>query len=302
MIQALKNIVTVARNKLVDSVRSRRALIVFLLYVAGAILLVYWFINILSSLEGELANVLKVQTSPSASGTVADTLWKSNVIREMVTHVVRDREVAKEVITMPLMAVYYAGIAFAFTPLLVILITSGRIAEEVSSGSARFVLFRVSRAAWCMGKFFGQALMVMFALMLSAIAAWCVAGIKMPVMTDLSAMRWMILYAFRVWIYSFAFIGLATGVSLVAKSANQAVAFAFGLWIFLFVIYAAAGFHLAREPSVMWETILTLTPHGHRLDMWRNDPAHLIPAMLFFPAQGLTFVFAGYAFFSRKDL
>jgi len=57
-----------------------------------------------------------------------------------------------------------------------------RIAEEIASGSVRYVMFRAGRAPWCVGKFCSaRPFSVLGALLLSARGAWLVGYFRMKI-------------------------------------------------------------------------------------------------------------------------
>ena len=153
-----RNVLIVARNELAEGLRSRRVVAVLVLYLAGAMVAMHGFISALIKMEEQLTKMLGI--SPGAApGAVVDALWRSAQFREMVKALVRDKDVAMGLFAVPPIAVVFGWLVFAFTPVLVMLTTSSRIAEEIGSGSARFVFLRTPRATWCLGKFVGQALL-----------------------------------------------------------------------------------------------------------------------------------------------
>ena len=173
-----RHVWVVLRYELADTIRSRRVVILLLLYLAGAMLTCNGFITAMHKLETQLADTLALPAASSA-GVVTDTLWRSKTFRRMVISLVGNKEIALEILSVPPIAVIYGWLAFMFTPVLVTLSAAGRIAEEVSSGSVRYVLTRTSRPAWCIGKFMGQACEVLLALVLSAIGTWSLARFHM---------------------------------------------------------------------------------------------------------------------------
>ena len=72
---------------------------------------------------------------------------------------------------------------------------------------------RASRPAWCLGKFLGQTLMVLAALTLSGLGAWCLMSFRLMGMNHLAVVGGMAIYSWKAWIYSLAFMGLALGIS-----------------------------------------------------------------------------------------
>lgn len=215
-----KEVAVVARYELADAVRSRRAAVVIVLYMTGAVVAMNGFISILHRLEEQIARTLGISVLESA-GAVTDSLWRSVHFRNMIIGLVGDRDIAMDLLDIPPIALMFGWLAFTFTPMLVMLTTSARIADEIGSGSVRYSLQRCSRATWSLGKFAGQAGLVVLALLLSAISAWVVARIRLDIMDSWATAQAFMIFAGKAWIYSFAFIGLATGVSQMSRPANR---------------------------------------------------------------------------------
>ena len=289
----------VLRYELSDSIRSRRVVILLLLYLAGAMLTCNGFISAIHALESQLSETLSLPTASSA-GAVTDALWQSKAFRRMVIGLVGNKEIAREILSIPPVAVIYGWLALTFTPVLVVLSASGRIAEEVSAGSVRYVLIRTSRPAWCLGKFFGQGCEVLLALMLSAIGAWCVARFRMPLSTDLEVARWIIIYGWKAWVYSLAFIGLALGVSLVVRSPYQAMGLGLGLLIIMGTLALVSHHFVGEGWRQLWQITDYLFPMKHKMNLWRLQPAYTVNAAIYLVTLGFSYLFLGYAVFARR--
>ena len=175
---ALRQTWRVACYEWFDALRSRRALVVLLLYLAAAVCNMYWSINLLHKLETELASALQLPASEQA-GVVSTALWKSKPFQRMMTKMTQNDLVLRDITGKHPVELIYAWFAFFYTPLLVVLVAGNRIAEEIGSGSVRYVIFRTSRASWSLGKFVGQTLMIGLALMLSGASAYAVAKFRL---------------------------------------------------------------------------------------------------------------------------
>ena len=297
----LRDILIVARHELGDAVRSRRAVIVLILYVAGAVLVCNSIVSGIHRAEEEISRTLGLPAS-ATPGTVVDNLWKSRGFRHMMRGMIGDPELAEQLTSVHPMAALYGLLAFMFTPVFVILIASPRIAEELDSGSIRFALMRTSCAPWCLGKYAGQALMVLVALTLSSATTWCLLRFRLAGMDDLSVAQGMIIYSWKAWLYSLSYLGLALGISQVTRSANKAMALGFFAWVVFAVLGIMSGHWAGDGWAPVWQGIHMVVPLGHRLDLWRTDIAHQLPAAASLIALGLLYMAAGHAVLSRRDL
>lgn len=292
---------TIARHELTDSVRSRRVIVLILLYVAGSMAATLFFITVLQKIEHQLAESLGVQAA-TGTGTVTATLWKSNAFRGILSQLTGNRELAETLLDIPPLGLFFGWLSFAFAPALVMLTSTSRIAEEVWSGSARFVLIRASRLYWCLGKFTGQAIQILGALLLSAAGAWLVGLLRMKSFEPAATAWAMLLFSGRAWVYSLAFLGLALAVSQWCAAPNLSLALGFLAMIALAIVAGVADHFAGEGWRRLWDVILALTPGGHKTDLWWGDAAHLLPACVFLVCLAFAYLAAGYARFARRDV
>jgi ABC-type transport system involved in multi-copper enzyme maturation permease subunit len=297
----LKIVWQVARHELMDSIRSRRVIIMGLLYLAGSIVATAIFITVLQKLEGQLTATLGLATS-AKTGSVTATLWKSDGFRQMMIALIGDKALAKSLLEIPPLALFYGWLSFAFTPALVMLTSSARVSEEIWSGSARFVLFRIPRLHWCVGKFTGQAIQLVLALFLSAVGAWLTGLCRMTAFEPLATALAMLLFAGKAWIYSLAFLGLALGISQLCSGPNLALAMGFLALIVMAILSGISGAFAGEGWRRIWDLVNSLTPGAHRLNLWWGDVNHSVPAIVFLLTLCCVYLLGGYARFSRRDL
>lgn len=301
MNNAPRTIGIIARNELADSARSRRVMVMLLLYVLGAMAGTALFISVLQKIEGQLVQSLGL-AAPKDAGGVTATLWQSKAFREMLTHLIGDRKLAESLLAVPPLALFYGWLSFAFAPALVMLTSSTRIAEEISTGSVRFVMFRAARSHWCIGKFAGQAVQVLGALLLSAAGAWVIGRFRMHSFEPVATAQYMLLYAVKAWVYALPFLGLALGISQLFTAPNLALAFGFLSLVAVSVLSRVSAWQAGDGWRRAWDVVNALTPGGHRQDLWWGDAAHLVPAIAFLLALAAIYLTAGYARFARRDL
>jgi ABC-type transport system involved in multi-copper enzyme maturation permease subunit len=295
-----RHLMILTRFELADSIRSRRAAVVLLLYLAAAILSTNAFVTALQKLEVQLGEIL--QTGSGSPGAMADALWKSARFRHMIGALVGDNTVAEGLMSVPPIALLFGFLAFFYTPFFVLLTATPRVAGDVWTGAARFVLFRTSRAAWVLGKVLGQAALVLLALTLSAGCAWGLARFRLEGMDGVAAARGMAIMAGKAWIFSLPFLGLAIGISQLVRSPNTANALGFLGWLGTGVLALTAKHFAGDGWRSVWDLVLMLVPQGYQLDLWRTDFASVASASVFLAALGAAYLAAGFAVFSRRDL
>lgn len=291
----------VMRQELSDALRSRRAAVILLLYLAVSALTMNGALSGLLRLENELASVLQLPASPEP-GAVTSALWKSERFRRIVSSATGSSSLVSELIGVSPIVLIFAGLAFFYTPLLAILVVSPRISEEISGGAARFALSRTSRGAWSAGKSLGLVALVGVALLMGGAGAWTVARFRMPGADPLELASGILVESVRALAYSIPYLGLALGVSHVTRSPSRAtgvalaVLFAVSLLAWVSAKYAGEGW------AALWNAARAVTPQAYRVDLWFRAPARFLPAAVSLAALGAVYAAAGFLLFRRRDL
>lgn len=297
----LRNLWITAVYEFLDAIRSRRAIVLLLLYFVGSMVACNGFVNLVREVEKELLDTLKVSQTDSV-GSVTETIWQTDTFKEIVRNVVKDRDLADYVVTMSPIAVFYGWLSFTFAPLLMMLISTTRISEELGTGSARFVLFRSSLFPWCMGKYLGQAIILLPALLLSGLGAWLIGWWKLTLFDPGACAGQLLVFSLKAVIFTWTFLGLATGVSQLTRYPNLATVFGFiGLMILGAGGAFAQFFRNDTYPRRLLDLVLWLTPRGYRSDLWWPDLAHQVPAAIMLIVLGMVYMLPGYWFLSRRD-
>jgi ABC-type transport system involved in multi-copper enzyme maturation permease subunit len=285
-----------------DALRSRRALVVLLLYLAAAVCNMHWSINLLHKLETELAAALQLPASEQA-GVVSTALWQSKPFQRMMKKMTQNDLVLQDITGKHPVELIYAWFAFFYTPLLVVLVAGSRIAEDIGSGAVRYVVFRTSRASWSLGKFAGQAIMLGIALLLSGVSAYVVARIRLSGAGVPDLFLNMAQWSLRAWVYSIPFLGLAMGLSHLTRSASKATVMGIIAITACFALSVLIR-HFAADSG--WRTYLPqlglLLPDGHKLLLWRSATAPLVSGTVWLFTLGFCYLLAGYAVFRKRDV
>ena len=282
------------------AMRSRRAWVILALYLAASLFTMNTTISVMSKLETKLTQVLQLPVSEkTTTGIVSKKLWDSKPFQDTVKMVSKDSLVYQDVKGKHPIELIYAWLCFFYAPLLVILVSANRIPNDLYSGAVKYMMFRVSRGAWSVGKLLGQSLMIAAALLLSAIGAYLVAVIRLKSgIFDLflPLFGWSI----RAWFLSFAYLGAVMGISHATRSGSKAtvmgviVIFLFSIISFLCKFYAERNGFCAH--------LLMLLPNGHQTVLWRSSFRPLLYGSSFLLALGASYFALGYLFFRKRDL
>ena len=300
--RSLRRIVQTALWEWGGAIRSRRALVLLLLYLASAVLCMNGTISILGKMEKELATMLQLPDS-GETGVVSASLWKSKPFNRIVRSVVGESPVLDDISGRHPVELLYAWFVFLCAPLLVVLVAGTRISDDLRSGAVRYMLVRETRLEWSVGKYAGQTIMVGVALAASALGATAVAFCRLPSGTAASLLLPLLNWSLRAWVYSLAWIGLALGLSHLTRSPGRATAYgilAVGLFgalpPLLDFLHANAGWPAALTQVRM------LVPAGAEMSLWRFSAAPLISGSFHLMTLGFVYLMAGAAVFGRSDV
>jgi len=285
-----------------DALRSRRALVVLLIYMTAAVCNMYWSISVLHKIETNLVSLLHLPESNRA-GVISTALWKSPKFQELMKAMANDDAVFKDISGKHPVELIYAWFAFFYTPLLVVLVAGGRIAEDLGSGAVRYVIFRTSRATWSLGKFIGQAFMIALALVLSGVGAYTVAKFRLAGSGTPDLFLNMAQWSVRAWVFSFPYLGLAMGLSHLTKSASKATV----MGIFAITVCFAITILLRHfTADTGWRAYLpylgVFVPEEHKMYLWRSSLAPLATGSVYLITLGFCYLLCGYALFRKRDV
>ena len=297
----LRDAALVAWFDLWESVRSRKFLALLVIHLAGAMVATATFVEVLKELENTLAEQLAVASTDKA-GTMTQSLMESQQFQEVLANLLHDPELAAELISVPPIALFYGWLALFGLPALVVFTSSDAISSELSTGSARFALFRTSRSAWAFGKLGGQALLMAIMVFAGAVGVWLVAAFTMASFEGAETAWWLLRLGARAWVYGFAFLGLSLGVSQVTRSVNGSRA----LGLFALIAVSVAGTASQVDDVVAYAPLLIdglspIWPNVHKIDLWRPGLADRAPAAAMLLALGLSYFMAGHAVLLRRD-
>lgn len=282
-----------------ESLRSRKALALLALALLGSISTAAVFSRVIYEAENELSRKLGVAHTAKV-GAMADEVLQSEELQRVLSDFTQDPALANAMTHVPAIALFSGWLGLTFLPLLVVLSSSDAVAIEVSSGSARFMLFRCDRLSWALGKLLGQALLMAAGIAVGAAGALAVAAIVWHAWHPLATAWWMVRLGVRVWIYGFAWLGLAVGISLATRSVNLARGLGLVALFGLGFLARVVGHYATRWPVALG-SVEQLFPHAHSLGLWQPAFVDRLPSIVMLFALGFLGFFLGYARFARND-
>lgn len=302
MTESLGRIGRVAVTELVSAVRSRRALVVTLLFVVVAAFVMYGTISAFAALEREVLSGLGLPGS-DAPGSVTTVLWKSKPFLRTIDRIVGDSLVFADIRGRHPIALAYAMFLFQVVPLLTLLVSAPRVAEDLRSGAARYWLVRVSRNEWSLGKFVGEAMLLACAMLVGCLAAWTVVLARLPGMAGVGVLPELVDWTLRAWVYAFGWLGLFLGVSHISRSGGKATALA--ILALLGVVAWGPCLHACvpeSGPFVCLTQLECLAPSSAQAALWRRQAGPIFHGLVHLTAVSLFYLSLGAAVFRRRDV
>ena len=296
---ALGRIVCVAATELRMALRSRRALVTALLFVAIEALVMYGTISAFAAMEREVMSALRLPNF-GEPGAVTTVLWKSQPFMRIIRHIVGDNLVFADIVGRHPVALAYAFFIFQIVPLLTLLVSAARVAEDCANGAARYWLVRVTRAEWSIGLLFGEAMMLAFALLAGALTAWGVAAFRMPGTSGAALLPDVLDWSARAWLYAFGWLGLFMGVSHIARSGGKALALSILAMIGAFAWTRALGNFAEDLPFL--PHLDALVPQTAQAYLWRRSFSAVLFGAVHLAALSFLFLSIGSAVFRRRDV
>ena len=288
--------------ELSSAVRTRRAIVLMLIYLALSLLVMNGAISALGRMETHLAEIMQVDSAGGKSGTVSAALWKSKSFQRLVRGIIDDSLVYDDICGRHPAELVYAWAVFLLVPLLAVTLCADRIAVEMRSGSVKYMLMRLSRAEWTLGKYIGNASLILCSLLAGSLVAWTVAAFRLGGADVPALLPAMLLWSLKAWFLSLAWIGLALGVSHFFRSSSRASGVAMIVMVLFSVIPSAISFFAAGP---VWGKLTVLTrlfPSSVEGPLWRSSFLPVAASAVWLVMLGLLYLSLGYARFARRDV
>ncbi len=285
----------VAEFDLLESLRSRKAIVLLSLYLVGALGASGIFIRVLTAireqLEEDIGHAIDVRQ-----------LMESPGMARMVGTLTGDTAVGNAIVAIPPMALFYGWLAMNFVPLLVLFTSADAVSGDLASGAIRFSLFRTDRMSWAVGKLIGQAALMAVGVLVGAAACWVTGVIWLDDMPAGQTAYWLLRISGRSTVYSFAYLGMVMCASQITRTSARA-----GGLALLIMFFASLGGGIVRLEPIrerapgLSSVVSKVFPNGHYLNLWHPGVFESGGAMLGLVVIGLAFFFLGFWRFSRRD-
>lgn len=298
----MRKVLEMARFELAAALRTKRAVAMLAVYLVTSLFGMSGAITGLGKMEAQLADILQVESADGKSGIVSAALWKSKPFQRLARGIVGDSLVYDDIVGKHPAELIYAWIVFLAVPFLAVFASCRRVADDVKSGAAKYVLLRVTRLQWTLGKYLGQAFLILAGLVLGALGAWCVAAFRLSGADIPALLPAMLAWSLKAWFLSLAWLGVAVGISHLSTSGAKAQTFAMGA----LVAFSLAPYVLKLySDSAVGSKLLVLGllfPSVTEDALWRASFLPVAAGAAWLVAIGLMWLSFGHLVFARRDV
>ena len=300
-LRALRDVGVVAGHELAEALRSKRVLILALLYVGGAVAGTLGFVELLDSLEQSLSQALSVAQADRPGAFTAE-LMRSEEFVKVLTRLIKDEALARELAGLPPLSLFYGWLAFTFCPVLVMLTATEAITQDLASGAARFSLVRTDRLSFGGGKLVGQRAGRAVSVFAGALGVWATGYFSFAGFAAGESALWLLRLSARATVYCFAHVGIALGLSQLTRSIPLARALGLLGLALLGALWGISHMSWVQEQAGSTvRVLLPLLPRAHQLELWRPTLQQRLPALVMLVALGLLYFAAGHRYRARRD-
>lgn len=284
---ALHDTWILARFDLGTAIRTRRALMALLIYLAAALALG----GALVYLETEMGDKIALLRSTLDTAAVASTLQSDgpNAYQKMAEFLGGDEEMVRHMIHLPLVVLGFFLTTLTFLPLLVALVSHDIVNSEVRNRSARFVLLRTSRTVLLLGKMLSHGILFLAVTVAANLALFAYAWVRLPGFEPLAVAPWLLRYWILTVPFGLCYIALTALVSSLVDAGGLALAVMVGVLIGLGMLSSS-------------DVVGFLSPSWWKLGLWSPSLLTVTGHALVFLAFGALFLGAAWVRLRWRDL
>lgn len=298
----MRGVFEMARFELAAALRTKRAVALVAIYLVTSLFGMSGAITALGKMEAQLADILQVEAVDGKSGVVSAALWKSKPFQRLARGVVGDSLVYDDIVGKHPAELIYAWIVFLAVPFLAVLSACRRVADDVKSGAAKYVLLRITRLQWTLGKYFGQAFLVLAGLFVGALGAWCVAAFRLSGADIQALLPAMLLWSLKAWFLSLAWLGVALGISHVSGTGAKAQVLSIGALVAFSVAPYLLKYYADTAVGGRLQVLNALFPSVVEDALWRASLFPVAAGAVWLVALGLLWLSLGHLVFAGRDV
>jgi len=285
---------------LMDSLRSRRAIVLLALYVAGAAAS-SWVFAVSLKVFADAGRTAVMEQFGTAPDNILEMIRESDEFHRVITRMVKDPDLATELVSAHPLGLFYGAMGMVFLPVLVLLTSCTAVSAEVACGSSRFALFRTDRLSWAAGKLLGQSLLLGVGVVGGAAATFAVGLATLGIAEPWSLALWLGMMSGRAWAVGFAYLGIFTGISQMTRSVPWTRALCFLTLMALGVGRLIVASDWFGRIIPFHGTLVKVFPAAHKGALWHPDLTVRLPAVAALLVIGLVGFLVGHLIFVGRD-
>lgn len=282
----LRDATLIAGFDLRESLRTRRALVLVLLYVLIASAASYIYVQAVATID----NVTVLAGGQDAAMEAA----KDEGYGQMLLFFAGgDATLADHLATYPAMVLLFAWVSLAFLPWFIALTSYDQIAGELHLRTIRYAALRTSRGAYVLGKLLGQAALVAGVAALGMIPVVVIGAIWLPNFAAVATITALLSTWPVTVVCALGFLGVVSLASQLTRTPGTARAAAVGL---LF------GVWLLSLQSGAWAWLGVLSPWYWKPGLYQPGITDRLVAAAGCLGLCAGYTALGYLRFRRRDL
>jgi ABC-type transport system involved in multi-copper enzyme maturation permease subunit len=222
----------VANFDLRESLRTRRALVLVLLYLLIAATASGVYVSVVRAIQ----DTVDAAASAASADQQLDML-KDEGYRSLLLFIAGgDQPLANHLATYPAMVLIFAWVSLAFLPWFIALTSYDQIAGDLHLRTIRYAALRTTRAAYVAGKLAAQAVVVAGVAALGMLPVIVIGAIYLPGFDLLATVASLISTLPITLVCALGFLGIVSLASQLCRSPGTARAAAMGLLLLVFVL------------------------------------------------------------------
>ncbi|MDC0717649.1 ABC transporter permease [Nannocystis bainbridge] len=282
-----------------ESIRTRRALVLALLYLLVASITSYIYVEVVklaqeaaSEVIGGMGDANEQLAATAAAGAAQDAGYTG------LLYVIAggDNVIAGHLATYPAMVLVFAWFSLGALPWLISLTSYDLVAGDLHQRTVRFVALRTSRGAFVLGKLLSQVLLVAMIAGLGMIPVLVIGGAFLPRFDFLGSFLALLATWPILALFAFAVLGPVACASQLVRGPGAARALAL---FFLFVLWIL-GVWAAFTPGL--SALQYLTPFAYKTLFFHPDLSYRLLNAAGCAALCAGYTWLGFQVFRRRDL
>lgn len=280
-----------------ESLRSRRAWTIALLFLLIAVLGAWAFVSSIRLAESSVTTLTGGMVDPHA-------ITNSPEFRKQLKRIF-DGKLVDYLATLPPLGLFLAYMLPIAIPWIVALTSADLIAGDVQHRTVRYVLLRTARINYVVGKVIAQSILICGITFTSLVPTVIIANTQLASFDATATMIYLLQSSPALLAYAFGFVGLAALASQLTTTPSKALALAVALFAVLWLVGLATptlAFDGAHPLLSLFRVLSFISPYhakSYLLEPELSTRLMGVAMSLFF---GALFTGLGFLQFSRRDV